>query len=85
MALGRVFSAETTTRAFLMAVGVGWYETGLAASKRIAQVLLGQNPKTLPFENVAVRTLVVNMKVAKQLGITFPPEILKEAEKLPAQ
>ena len=76
---------EFTDQGAVMAVGVGWYETGLAASKRIAQVLLGQNPKTLPFENVAVRTLVVNMKVAKQLGITFPPEILKEAEKLPAQ
>jgi ABC-type uncharacterized transport system substrate-binding protein len=54
----------------------------VAASKRVAQVLLGQNPKDLPFQNVAVRKLVVNPKVAKQLGISFPPEILKDAEKL---
>jgi putative tryptophan/tyrosine transport system substrate-binding protein len=75
---------EFTGQGAVMAVGVGWYETGLAASKRVAQVLLGQNPKDLPFQNVAVRKVVVNPKVAKQLGITFPPEILKDAEKLPS-
>ena len=73
---------EFTGQGALMAVGVGWYETGLAASKRVAQVLLGQDPKYLPFENVAVRKMVVNLKVAKQLGITFPPEILKSAGKV---
>ena len=73
---------EFADQGAVMAVGIGWYVTGLAASKRVAQVLLGQNPKYLPFENVAVRTLVVNLKVAKQLGITFPPEILKNAEKV---
>jgi ABC-type uncharacterized transport system substrate-binding protein len=76
---------EFTDQGAVMAVGVGWYETGLAASKRVAQVLLGQDPKDLPFENVAVRKLAINPKVAKQLGITFPPEILKDAEKLPGQ
>ena len=74
---------EFTDQGAVMAVGIGWYETGLAASKRVAQVLLGQNPKDLPFENVAVKKIVVNMKVARQLGVTFPPEILKEAEELP--
>ncbi|MGA8185390.1 MAG: ABC transporter substrate-binding protein, partial [Terriglobia bacterium] len=52
---------EFTDQGALMAVGVGWYETGLAASKRVAQVLLGQDPKYLPFENVAVRKMVVNL------------------------
>lgn len=74
---------ELTEQGALVAVGIGWYQTGLATSKRVAQVLAGQNPKNLPFENVAVRKLVVNPKVAKQLGITFPPSLLKEAEKLP--
>jgi ABC-type uncharacterized transport system substrate-binding protein len=73
---------EFTDQGALMAVGIGWYETGLAASKRVAQVLLGQEPQYLPFENVAVRKIAVNMKVAKQLGIKFPPDILKSAEKV---
>lgn len=76
---------EFTDQGAVMAVGIGWYETGLAASQRVAQVLLGQDPKDLPFQNVAVRKLVVNPKVAKELGITFPAGILKDAEKLPDQ
>ena len=76
---------EFTEQGAVMSVGIGWYETGLAASKRVAQVLLGQDPKDLPFENVVVRKSVVNLKVAKQLGITFPPDMLKDAEKLPGQ
>jgi ABC-type uncharacterized transport system substrate-binding protein len=74
---------EFTEQGALIAVGIGWYQTGLAASRRIAQVVLGQNPKDLPFEDVAVRELVVNPKVAKQLGISFPPNILKDAQKVP--
>jgi ABC-type uncharacterized transport system substrate-binding protein len=72
---------EFTEQGALIAVGIGWYQTGMAASKRVAQVLLGQNPKDLPFENVAVEELVVNPKVAKQLGITFPASILKDAKR----
>jgi putative ABC transport system substrate-binding protein len=71
---------EFTEQGALIAVGIGWYQTGMAASKRVAQVLLGQNPKGLPFENVAVQELVANPKVAKQLGITFPASILKDAK-----
>jgi ABC-type uncharacterized transport system substrate-binding protein len=74
---------EFADQGAVVAVGIGWYETGLAASQRVAQVLLGRNPKDLPFQNVAVRKLVVNPKVAGQLGITLPAELMKEAEKLP--
>jgi ABC-type uncharacterized transport system substrate-binding protein len=74
---------EFTEQGALVAVGIGWYQTGLAAAERVAQVLVGQNPKDLPFENVAVRELMVNPKVAKQLGITFPPSLLKDAQQVP--
>jgi ABC-type uncharacterized transport system substrate-binding protein len=74
---------ELTDEGALVAVGIGWYQTGLATSQRVAQVLVGQNPKDIPFENVAVQELVVNPKVARQLGITFPPSLLKKAQQLP--
>ncbi len=74
---------EFTEQGALVAVGIGWYQTGLATSERVAQVLVGQNPKNIPFENVAVQELVVNPKVARQLGITFPPSLLKEAKQVP--
>ncbi len=63
----------------LAAVGLGWYEAGHAAGKLAAKVLVGANPKDLPFEEVAVQKLVLNHDIAKQLGLTFPPALLREA------
>jgi ABC-type uncharacterized transport system substrate-binding protein len=63
----------------LAAVGLGWYEAGHAAGKLAAKVLVGANPKELPFEEVAVQKLVLNHDIARQLGVRFPPELLKEA------
>jgi putative tryptophan/tyrosine transport system substrate-binding protein len=72
---------EFVNRGALVAVGIGWYETGKAASKVLARVLRGSNPKDMPFEEVAVKKLVLNQDVANELGITFPPDMLQAATK----
>jgi ABC-type uncharacterized transport system substrate-binding protein len=70
---------EFVNRGALVAVGIGWYETGKAASKILARVLRGSNPKDMPFEEVAVKKLVLNQNVATALGITFPPDMQQAA------
>jgi ABC-type uncharacterized transport system substrate-binding protein len=70
---------EFVQRGALIAVGIGWYETGKAASKVLARVLRGEQPRNIPFEEVAVKKLVLNEKVAKTLGITFPPDMVQAA------
>ena len=70
---------EFVQRGALVAVGIGWYETGKAASKVLARVLRGEQPRNIPFEDVAVKKLVLNQLVAKALGITFPPDIVQAA------
>lgn len=70
---------EFVQRGALVAVGIGWYETGKGASKLLARVLRGEQPRNIPFEEVAVKKLVLNQEVAKALGITFPPEIAQAA------
>jgi ABC-type uncharacterized transport system substrate-binding protein len=70
---------EFVPRGALVAVGIGWYETGKAASKVLARVLRGESPRNIPFENVATKKLVLNQEVAKTLGITFPPEMVQAA------
>jgi len=72
---------EFTQRGALVAVGIGWYETGKAASKVLARVLKGEQPRNIPFEDVAVQKLVLNQEVAKTLGITFPPDMVQAAVK----
>lgn len=66
----------------LAAIGIGWYETGLATARLTARVLNGEKTDKIPFENVAVRKVVVNNAAAKKLGVTFPQEIVKEAEQI---
>ena len=54
-------------------------KAGKAASKVLARVLRGEQPRNIPFEEVAVKKLVLNQEVAKALGITFPPDIVQAA------
>jgi putative ABC transport system substrate-binding protein len=70
---------EFVQRGALVAVGIGWYDTGKAASKVLARVLRGEQPRNIPFEEVAVQKLILNQGVAKTLGIRFPPGIVQAA------
>lgn len=70
---------EFVERGALAAVGIGWYQTGYAATNTVARVLLGESPGEIPFENVAVKQVVLNHEVAKKVGITFPQKLMKEA------
>jgi ABC-type uncharacterized transport system substrate-binding protein len=70
---------EFVERGALAAVGIGWHEAGRAASKILARVLRGEQPRNIPFEEVAVKKLVLNQEVAKALGITFPPDMVQAA------
>jgi ABC-type uncharacterized transport system substrate-binding protein len=44
-------------------------------------VLLGESPQALPFENIAIKQIVLNYSVARKLGITFPRELVQEASR----
>jgi ABC-type uncharacterized transport system substrate-binding protein len=70
---------EFTEKGALVAVGIGWQRTCQGAAKKVAQVLLGEKPQNLPFENVVVKKVVLNSDVARKLGITFPDKLVKEA------
>jgi len=70
---------EFAERGALAAVGLGWYEAGIAAGKLVSRVLRGETPASLPFEEIAIRKLVVNDTVARKLGIGIPPEMAKAA------
>lgn len=52
----------------LVAVGIGWHETGRATSKILARVLRGVQPRNIPFEDVAVKKLVLNQAVPRRSG-----------------
>jgi ABC-type uncharacterized transport system substrate-binding protein len=70
---------EFTDRGAVACVGLGWRESGRAAGVLAARVLLGEDPRGLAFEEVAVKKVILNGDAARRLGIRFPPELLAEA------
>ncbi|HEY4415242.1 MAG TPA: ABC transporter substrate binding protein, partial [Verrucomicrobiae bacterium] len=68
---------EFTARGALACVGLGFYQSGFATAKPLARVLMGENPRDIPIENVSTKTLVLNREVAQTLGVTFPPALIQ--------
>ena len=64
-------------RGGLACLGVGMQYSSLVAGKMAGQVLLGQNPKYMPIEEVAVEEVSINRSNAAELGITIHPELAR--------
>ena len=52
------------------------------AATYVDRILKGANPAEVPVEQPTKFEFVVNLKTAKQLGITIPPIVLYQATKV---
>jgi putative ABC transport system substrate-binding protein len=66
----------------LMAYGGDGVEMVRHLANQTAQILRGTSPGDLPYYQLTKFELVINMKTAKALGITFPPSILARADEV---
>jgi putative tryptophan/tyrosine transport system substrate-binding protein len=79
-----------STYAFREAVDAGglmYYGADIADSYRrvayfVDRILKGAKPADLPVEQPTKFELVINLKTAKQIGVTIPPDLLARANRL---
>jgi putative ABC transport system substrate-binding protein len=76
------YPREAREEGALMAYGTSVAALFRRAATFVDKILKGANPSELPVERPTKFNLVVNLKTAKQLGITIPPSILYRADEV---
>jgi putative ABC transport system substrate-binding protein len=75
------------SRGYVDAGGLMYYGAGVADSYRrvayfVDRILKGAKPGDLPVEQPTKFEFVINLKTAKQIGLTIPPDVLARATKI---
>lgn len=63
----------------LISYGTGLSEAIRRTATYVDKILKGAKPSQLPVETVRQHELIINLKVAREIGVSFPPAMLSRA------
>jgi putative ABC transport system permease protein len=66
----------------LCTYGYDYSSSGIQAAHLVDRVLKGESPRGIPFERYKKITLGLNLKVAAEIGLAIPPDLLARATKI---
>ena len=80
--LPTMFPRDFAEAGCLIAYGTSFLEAARRMAGLVDKVLKGAKPGDLPVEVFTRHELIINLKTAGEIGVTIPPEVLKQADRV---